>query len=122
MSAHQLPTSVDLEPAVITMEDSMNVTVQVEQWPQDPILITVSRVLVGGVCSTVVLHVYSYLLFLLSDINECTSTPNICGLGTCSNIIGGGFYECTCQNGAMLTGTNSDGTLTCSGKYTLSML
>ena len=64
MSVHKILASVDLEPVIITMEDSMNVTVQVEQWPQDPILITVSRVLVGGVCSTVVLHVYSYLLYI----------------------------------------------------------
>ena len=69
MSVHKILASVDLEPVIITMEDSMNVTVQVEQWPQDPILITVSRVLVGGVCSTVVLHVvtfYSYYQILMS--------------------------------------------------------
>ena len=56
MSVHKILASVDLEPVIITMEDSMNVTVQVEQWPQDPILITVSRVLVCGVFSAVVLY------------------------------------------------------------------
>ena len=47
MSAHKL-ASVDLEPAVIMiMEDSMNVTVQMEQWLQDSILMAVSHVLVS---------------------------------------------------------------------------
>ena len=26
------------------------------------------------------------------------------------------FYECVCQNGAMMSGSNTDGTLTCIGR------
>ena len=50
-----------------------------------------------------------------SDIDECSETPGICGLGTCANNDDGTFYECNCQNGAMTTGQNSLGTLTCVG-------
>ena len=50
------------------------------------------------------------------DINECSETPGICGqLGTCANNDDGTFYECNCQNGAITTGQNSLGTLTCVG-------
>ena len=51
------------------------------------------------------------------DINECTTNPDICGLGDCGNNVDGTFYECDCQNGATITGTNSDGSLTCIGMY-----
>ena len=56
-------------------------------------------------------------MFLSADIDECTETPGICGLGTCSNNDDGTFYECTCQDGTMLTGSGS--TLTCVGMYGL---
>ena len=59
------------------------------------------------------IDIYNYLF---SDVNECTQNPNICGLGTCSNNGNGNFYECSCQGGAMLTGTNVDGSLTCIGR------
>ena len=49
------------------------------------------------------------------DIDECSETPGICGLGTCTNNDEGTFYECNCQNGAMTTGQNSLGSLTCVG-------
>ena len=41
--------------------------------------------------------------------------PDICGLGTCTNNDDGTFYQCDCPDGTMLTGTNSDGSLTCVG-------
>ena len=48
MSVHKPLGSVDLELAVILiMEDSMTVTVQMEQWPQEPILLVISHVLVS---------------------------------------------------------------------------
>ena len=56
-----------------------------------------------------------YIILACPDINECMQTPGICGLGTCSNNDNGMFYECTCQNGTLITGTNTDGTLTCIG-------
>ena len=52
------------------------------------------------------------LIFL--DVNECLQ-PNICGLGTCSNIGNGGFYDCNCPPGSQETGSNTDGSLTCVG-------
>ena len=54
-------------------------------------------------------HIY------LSDIDECSENEDICGLGTCSNNDDGTFYECTCQDGAKLNGSNSDNSLTCVG-------
>ena len=50
-------------------------------------------------------------------MNECTEVPGRCGLGTCSNNENGIFYECICQNGAMMSGSNTDGTLTCIGMF-----
>ena len=47
MNVHKILASVDLEPVVITMEGFMNVTVQMEQWPQDPTLMALSHVLVS---------------------------------------------------------------------------
>ena len=58
-------------------------------------------------------------LFLYLDINECSESPDICGLGTCTNNGDGTFYQCDCQDGAMLTGTSSDGSLTCVGEFFL---
>ena len=55
---------------------------------------------------------------LTPDINECMQTPDICGLGTCSNNDNGMFYECTCQDGATTIGNSSDGTLMCVGRWT----
>ena len=55
------------------------------------------------------------LTLKIIDIDECSETPGICGLGTCANNDDGTFYECNCQNGAMTTGQNSLGTLTCVG-------
>ena len=54
--------------------------------------------------------------FFKPDINECAQNSDICGLGTCSNNDDGAFYECTCQDGAMITGTNTNGSLTCIGR------
>ena len=71
---------------------------------------------VGKCCSIVYTYIVISSSLIKLDINECTSMPNICGLGTCSNNINGAFYECSCQNGAMLTGLNSNGTLTCVGR------
>ena len=51
------------------------------------------------------------------DINECLRNSTICGLGTCTNNDGGLFYECDCQDGAVTTGSNSDGSLTCVGEF-----
>ena len=48
------------------------------------------------------------------DINECL-VPNICGLGACTNNDDGTFYQCDCQDGAVVTGMNSDNSLTCIG-------
>ena len=53
------------------------------------------------------------------DINECTQNPEICGLGTCANNDDGTFYECICQDGAMTTGTNTNGSLTCVGRLSV---
>ena len=47
-------------------------------------------------------------------MNECEEDLDICGLGTCSNSDDGTYYECECQDGAMITG--SGGNLTCIGK------
>ena len=55
----------------------------------------------------------NFFLHLL-DVNECL-VPNICGLGTCTNNDDGTFYQCDCQDGAELSGMNSDNTLTCIG-------
>ena len=49
---------------------------------------------------------------LSSDINECENV-NICGFGTCANNDDGTFYQCTCQGGAMTTGSGNG--LTCIG-------
>ena len=57
---------------------------------------------------------YSLIFRVLQDINECEEDLDICGLGTCSNNDDGAFYECECQDGAMITG--SSGNLTCVGK------
>ena len=40
--------------------------------------------------------------------------PTICGFGTCS-VTSDGLYQCSCQEGAMITGSNTDGSLTCIG-------
>ena len=40
--------------------------------------------------------------------------PTICGFGTCS-VTSDGLYQCSCQDGAMITGSNTDGSLTCIG-------
>ena len=56
----------------------------------------------------------THFFFNFSDINECTQNPDICGLGTCSNNDDGTFYECNCQDGAMITGLNNN--LTCVGR------
>ena len=55
-----------------------------------------------------------YLAYGFQDVNECEEDLDICGLGTCSNNDDGTFYECECQDGAMITG--SGGNLTCVGK------
>ena len=65
----------------------------------------------------VLIHNTLFTFFLIQpDFNECIQNPEICGFGTCNNNDNGTFYECTCEDGAMITGTNSDGTLTCVGK------
>lgn len=37
------------------------------------------------------------------DINECVTSPGICGVGACSNSAGG--YTCTCPSGYVFNGT-----------------
>ena len=61
-------------------------------------------------------HITSYTCIFCEDIDECTMNPGICGLGTCS-VTDDGLYECTCQDGAMTTGVNTDNTLTCVGMF-----
>lgn len=56
-----------------------------------------------------------YIILRSSDINECTETRGICQLGDCIDKEDGVFYECECNDGAMLTGSSIDGTLTCIG-------
>ena len=51
---------------------------------------------------------------MFQDNNECEEDLDICGLGTCSNIEDGAFYECECQDGVMATG--SGGNVSCIGK------
>ena len=84
-----------------------------------------------GVLCTCTLYMYTFVhvrmalhvctcictLNLLSDIDECTDTPGICGgTSTCNNQPDGGFYTCTCGAGATLNmGQASMGTLTCEG-------
>ena len=46
--------------------------------------------------------------------------PEICELGSCTNIGGGGFYTCTCPPGTISTGTNTDNSLRCIGKLVAS--
>ena len=73
-----------------------------------------------GLC--IMLLCSSYIcvcIFTQLDINECTQNPDICGFGDCSNNDNGAFYECMCQDGAMLTGVNSNGTLTCVGRWSV---
>ena len=53
-------------------------------------------------------------LYSPQDINECTEDMTICGFGTCS-VTSDGLYQCTCDDGAMATGSNTDRTLTCIG-------
>ena len=67
-----------------------------------------------SVHSSIHVHFYCYP-FLEPDTDVCTQNPDICGLGTCSIIAGGTLYECDCQDGAMMTGSNTNGTLTCIG-------
>ena len=54
-------------------------------------------------------------LYSTQDINECTENMAICGFGTCS-VTSDGLYQCTCDDGAMATGSNTDRTLTCIGE------
>ena len=56
------------------------------------------------------------LIHTYIDVNECALYPTICGLGTCS-VTSDGLYQCTCQDGAMITGSNTDGSLICIGIY-----
>ena len=67
-----------------------------------------------GMCYSVYSQYQSFLIFHSQDINECTMNPTICGFGTCS-VTSDGLYQCSCQDGAMITGSNTDGSLTCIG-------
>ena len=58
----------------------------------------------------------SNTLLLSQDIDECMESPGICGVGTCNNLPVGQYYECSCPDGTMMTGSASDNTLTCTGK------
>jgi len=52
-----------------------------------------------------------------SEINECMSTPSICGAhGTCGN--NQGSYTCTCDDGWMLDEIEN---LYCIGMYTMNI-
>ena len=94
------------------MEDFTNVPVKMGQCSQEQFQMAISHAVVS-----ILLACYSFVYNIVApDINECTQTPGICGLGTCSNN-DGTFYECSCQNGAMISGSNSNGSLTCVGKY-----
>ena len=35
--------------------------------------------------------------------DECTTRPGVCASGTCTNIVGSPYWECTCNSGAELT-------------------
>ena len=59
-------------------------------------------------------------VFIFTDIDECLQMPEICELGSCTNIGGGGFYTCTCPPGTISTGTNTDNSLRCIGKLVAS--
>ena len=67
-------------------------------------------------------YIYNLLLPLQilcrfpSDIDECTETEGICGLGSCTNNENGMFYDCDCPDGTVRTGAND--ALTCSGMLT----
>ena len=50
------------------------------------------------------------------DLDECNEMPGRCGLGTCRNNENAMFYDCICQDGAMMNGFSTAGTLTCIGK------
>ena len=54
---------------------------------------------------------------MYTDIDECALRPNVCGVGTCINNDDGRFYECVCPDGAVRTGSSSDGTLRCFGMF-----
>ena len=60
------------------------------------------------------------VIILLTDIDECLQVPEICELGSCTNIGGGGFYTCTCPPGTISSGTNTDNSLRCIGKLVAS--
>ena len=57
-----------------------------------------------------------------TDLDECTESPDICGLGTCTNNENATFYNCSCQDGAMLTEIGNSGTFTCVGMLLCSLL
>ena len=59
------------------------------------------------------------LSFLNSDTDECSETPNICGLGSCVNGENGMFYDCVCPDGSEPSGSNVDATLTCNGNVVI---
>ena len=59
-------------------------------------------------------------VFIFTDIDECLQVPEICELGSCTNIGGGGFYTCACPPGTISTGTNTDNSLRCIGKLVAS--
>ena len=42
----------------------------------------------------------------------------ICGVGTCTNNLNGGFYFCTCPDGYEATGMASELEENCTGTYT----
>lgn len=46
-----------------------------------------------------------------SDVNECVTTPEVCGTARCSNVIGD--YECLCDEGYIY----DNKTKSCLGKY-----
>ena len=52
-------------------------------------------------------------IYTYADIDECSNT-NICVLGSCINNVDGNFYECDCQDGAIV-GTNSENLSVCLG-------
>ena len=72
--------------------------------------------------SVPILYLLLQLQHISTDTDECTQTPEICGLGTCTNNDDGTFYECSCQDGAVLTEIGNTGTFTCVGMLPLSLM
>ena len=49
-------------------------------------------------------YVYTWEILFCSDRDECDEFDTLCNPGTCTNIVNGGFYDCTCTDGFMENG------------------